>query len=148
MSRKPKGKKSTSSLSKECQLRRPVEVLFPEEQYFVRTEVPFGLKRIDMVFKEKTNGRSLIAVELKVKDWKRAVWQAVQNRQVATYSYIALPEGYASAVDTAILGSLGLGLIVSGTRRARVGLRAKKSPFVNKRIANEISHYIEHSSNV
>ena len=79
---------------------------------------------------------------------KRAVWQAVQNRQVATYSYIALPEGYASAVDTAILGSLGLGLIVSGTRRARVGLCAKKSPFVNKRIANEISRYIEHSSNV
>lgn len=141
-------KSPTTNLFREGELRRPVENLFPPREYFVKSEVPFGLKRIDLVFKERTNGRYIIAVELKVRDWRRAVWQAVHNRQVATYSYIALPAGPASAVDMAMLSSLGLGLIVADTKSARIHLRPKKSPYVNKRIADKISHHIEHSSDV
>ncbi len=79
-------------------------------------------------------------MELKLRKWKKAVWQAASNRQIATYSYVAVPSGSAGAVDRRLLVSLGLGLIVADpTDEARIVLRAKRSQYVNSRIAAEIS---------
>ncbi len=133
---------------REDELRGPVEGLFPEIEYVVKREVPFGLKRIDLVFKSKSNGQDIIAVELKLRNWKRAVWQAVHNRQIATYSYIALPEATAPPVDISILNSLGVGLIVTDMKKARVLLPAQRSKYVNERLAKEVSSIVESYSHV
>jgi hypothetical protein len=125
---------------REDELRVPVQKLFPPEQYFCKNEVRFGLKRIDMLFRQRSNGQEIVAVELKLRKWKRAVWQAASNRQIATYSYVALPSSSAAAIDRRLMASLGLGLIVADTTDdARIVLPAKRSRFVNSRIAAEIS---------
>lgn len=133
---------------REDELRDPVEGLFPEKEYIVKREVPFGLKRVDLIFKSKSNGRDIIAVELKLRNWKRAVWQAVHNRQIATRSYIAVPEGSAPHVDRAMLRSLGVGLIVTDMKRARILLPAHQSRYVNEKFAREISSLVESPTHV
>lgn len=135
------------TLSSESELRKPVERLFPRDAYFMKDEVPFGLKRIDLVFKSKQRDCT-IAVELKLEDWKRAVWQAVHNRQVATYSYIALPVRKLGAVDLGLLSSLGLGLILAGPIEAKILLSATESEYLNRRIAKEISLFVERGADV
>lgn len=125
---------------REDELRVPVQKLFPSDQYFCKSEVRFGLKRIDMLFRRKIDSQEIIAVELKLKDWKRAIWQAISNRQVATYSYVALPSKRAKVVDQQLMVSLGLGLIVTDpTDEARIALPAKRSRHINNRIAREMS---------
>jgi len=117
-----------------------VQKLFPSELYFCKNEVPFGLKRIDLLFRKRSNGQEIVAVELKLRDWKKAVWQAASNRQVAAYSYVALPSASAAAIDRRLMVSLGLGLIIADPADdARIVLRAKRSRYVNRRIATEIS---------
>src|SRR5439155_10828360 len=115
-------------------------------EYFAKGQVPFGLKRIDLVFKRKHDTSEIVAVELKLRDWRRAVWQAVHNRQVATYSYIALPSKCVSAVDKLALAKLGLGLIRVDVRSATIFLNAAPSRYVNSRMSDEISKIVERSS--
>jgi hypothetical protein len=122
-----------------------VERLFPSERFFYKCEVPFGLKRIDLVFKERTNPHCVTAVELKLRNWKQAIWQAFQNRQVADYSYVALPHGIDSLIDLRTLTKLGLGVIVADRKEARIVVPAVESPFLNPRIAGQLSKYLEHA---
>ncbi len=129
--------------SKEGQLYAPVKNLFPRKRFLVRREVPFSRRRIDVVFKDRANGREMTAVELKINHWKRAVWQAVHNRQVATYSFIALPEQACRKVDRGVLKSLGLGLIAVNAPKAKILLEAGKSVFVNEKLAKQIAQRIE-----
>lgn len=128
---------------REDELRLPVQKLFPPEQYFCKSEVPFGLKRIDMVFRQRSTNQEIVAVELKLTKWRKAVWQATANRQIATYSYVALPSRSAAAIDKKLMVSLGLGLIVTESADvARIVLPAKRSRYVNSRIATEISNLL------
>lgn len=123
--------------------------LFPPGEYLCRNEVPFGLKRIDMVFRQRRNGHEIVAVELKLRKWRKAVWQAASNRQIATYSYVALPSRTAAAIDRGLMLSLGLGLIVAESAdEARIVLPAKRSRFVNSRIAMEISNLLAGNQDV
>lgn len=125
---------------REDELRTPVRSLFPPDQFFCKNEVPFGLKRIDMLFRRRNGKGEIIAVELKLTKWKKAIWQAATNRQVATFSYVALPSKTAIAVDRELMASLGLGLIVADTEdEARVDLQPKRSRYVNGRIAAGMS---------
>jgi len=134
--------------ARESELREPVERLFSRDEYDVEHEVPFGLKRIDLFFWRDEDGSEIIAVELKLRDWRRAVWQAVHNRQVATRSYIALAAESITAVDTGILNSLGLGLISVSPDSAKISMRAKRSRVFNKRAADRILCCVRQTSDV
>jgi hypothetical protein len=134
---------ASASPIREDELRLPVQKLFPPEQYFCKSEVPFGLKRIDMVFRQRSTNQEIVTVELKLTKWRKAVWQATANRQIATYSYVALPWQSAAAIDKQLMVSLGLGLIVTDSADvARIVLPAKPSHYVNSRIATEISNLL------
>ena len=134
---------------REDELRLPVQKLFPPEQYFCKSEVPFGLKRIDIVFRRRSKKQEIVAVELKLTKWRKAVWQATANRQIATYSYVALPLHSAAAIDKQLLVTLGLGLIVTDSEdNARIVLPAKRSRYVNSRIALEISNLLADNQDV
>ena len=108
----------------------------------------FRSKRIDLVFRERMNRCCVTAVELKLRQWRRALWQAVHNRQVATYSYIALPESTVPSVDREMLRALGLGLIVTDGKGARVVINAKRSPHLNEALAEKVASFMESPGNV
>ncbi len=128
--------------SRESELGDPVERLFTQDSYSVCYEVPFGLKRIDLFFWRRKGCPEIVAVELKLKDWRRAVWQAVHNRQIATVSYIALPVRSIRTVDARILRCLGLGLIGVERNDATIFLQAKRSQVFNAMMADRILRHI------
>lgn len=53
-------------------------------------EVPFLSRCIDIVFLNIDN--QLISFELKIKDWRRAIKQALNHKLGADYSYICIPK--------------------------------------------------------
>lgn len=67
-------------------------------------------KSIDLMFRDKKNG-FLIAIEVKLRDWKRAVRQAALNTSYCHYSYIAIPYNLAEKINKETFGQLGIGLI-------------------------------------
>lgn len=59
----------------EQELFLPIKRLFPVKRYLVKQEVPFNGKTIDVLLMDKKTHR-LIAIELKVRRWKKALRQA------------------------------------------------------------------------
>ena len=78
-----------SQLPKESELLQPVVTLFDTPGYSTVLEAKLSRKRIDILFIPSAYGR-WISVELKVRDWKTALWQAAVNLQIADISYVAL----------------------------------------------------------
>ena len=70
-------------------------------------EVPFLSRCIDIVFLNIDN--QLITFELKIKDWRRAIKQALNHKLGADYSYICIPKrkltpGLQSNIESAKIG--------------------------------------------
>jgi hypothetical protein len=93
----------------EIELYPAVESLFKDD-YVMDKEVELGSKRIDLVCVNKYTGK-VVAIEFKVKNWKKALRQAWTYRACANESYIAIPEDRVSLIDQKLLASLGLGMI-------------------------------------
>jgi hypothetical protein len=72
----------------ELELTKPVSNYFQNRGYVVKREVKIGYHKADIVaFKEE----NVVAIELKLRDWKKAIIQA-KNYQLGTdYVYIAVP---------------------------------------------------------
>ena len=108
-------------------LLKPVLRLFPKREYHRFKEVPFGRKRIDMWCVCKTKESLEVCVELKVKDWRKALWQAIINFQMAKQSYIAIWYKYIQRVQKQndLLKQYGVGLISVGPRSAKIIIPSK-----------------------
>jgi len=108
-------------------LLKPVLRLFPKREYHRFKEVPLGRKRIDMWCVCKTKENLEVCVELKVKDWRRALWQAIINFQMAKQSYIAIWYKYIQRVQKQndLLKQYGVGLISVGPRSAKIIIPSK-----------------------
>jgi hypothetical protein len=61
---------------------------YHDQNYLVELELPLHHNRIDML---AFNGDETVAIELKLKNWKRALRQATYYQLGADYSYIAMP---------------------------------------------------------
>jgi hypothetical protein len=72
----------------EVDLFEPISQYFQDKGYSIDFEVPVYRNRADMMAYTETE---LIAVELKLKNWKRAIRQASYYQLGADYSYIAMP---------------------------------------------------------
>ena len=72
----------------ELELTKPVIDYFRSQGYKVRQEVKIGFFRADIVAFKK---ESVVAVELKLKNWKKAIIQAKNYQLGADYVYIAIP---------------------------------------------------------
>ncbi|MBU7000875.1 MAG: hypothetical protein HXS51_08940 [Theionarchaea archaeon] len=78
--------------------------------------------------------KSSIAVELKLRHWKRALVQAKRYFSVSNLSYVALPESSQSAIDTNELAKKGIGLIyVTDGHEAYEALEGKVLGAYNQR---------------
>jgi len=108
--------------------------------YKFKHEVKFFKKKIDFVFlDEKEN---LHAVELKVKDWKNALYQLDTNQLFAKYCYLGIWHSYSYLVPKKILKKYGIGFISISKSNIEILVKPKKSSIVNedfsKLIKNEI----------
>src|SRR6202035_2167340 len=84
-------------------------------------EVRFGRKRIDVLM-VAASGRPWIAIELKIRDWKKALWQSVVNRELADICFVALPERFTRAAlfQRDLFDFYGVGLISVSTVTATI----------------------------
>jgi hypothetical protein len=106
------------SYLREEELRKPVHEYFKNKEYALFDEVKLFSRNIDVVAKRRNE---VIAVELKLCDWKKAINQACLNQRVSDYSYVALPEPVWNRIDRRIYTisfDHGIGLLsVDGAAR-------------------------------
>ena len=114
----------------EAHLYEPVSSLplFSTGMRRVAREVAFGRKRVDLV--GVTTGGDLVAVEFKVRDWKRVLWQASINQLFADFSYVAVWHRTLKFLDLVLLKQTGIGVIVIGEDGARTVRRVSRSPLL------------------
>lgn len=95
----------------EEELREPVRVYFKDKNYTVINEAKLFSRGIDVIAKRRSN---VIAVELKVHKWRRAIQQAYMDLRVANYAFVALPEMKWERIDRRIFHeayNYGIGLL-------------------------------------
>ena len=78
----------------------------------VERQVAVGLKHTDIVVLWPSSPAPIEAIEVKLRDWRRAAHQAYLSATYADRASIALPVANASAVDVDYLAALGVGLIL------------------------------------
>ena len=106
------------------------------EQIFY--EVPVGFCRADMIVFQKND--DIIAIELKLADWKKALVQA-QNYQLAVdFVYVAFPILKCDLVlkraeKKLIQKGIGLIGVDEHTQQVYILIKAKKSPFLFGRLS-------------
>jgi hypothetical protein len=107
----------------ENDLAAPVVSLFPSPSFECFEQVPLARKRIDLVFVQRRKPLT-ISVELKIENWRKALWQATVNFQVSQESYIALWHRYIHRAEKQmdVLRAYGVGLIVVEYDIARIVL--------------------------
>jgi hypothetical protein len=101
-------------------------VKFPwhTKELFYQTEVRVTANRVDIVYFEKMDTKigSIIAIEAKLHDWRRALQQAHRNKLFADRVYVALPAQHASPAlsNLAEFRRSSIGLIVVETSSSHV----------------------------
>jgi hypothetical protein len=72
-------------------------------------------------------GDGLVSIELKMRDWARAIGQAALNQLWVEHSYIAIPTSSVTDKVVSQAGQHGIGVIIVSGRRAEVVCRAAPS---------------------
>ncbi len=122
-------------------LRLPIREFFSGRGFRVYDEPRLMTRNIDVVAQKASEIHS---VELKIRDWKRAIAQAYLNLRVADYSYVALPESVFARIDSILLPevrSCGVGLIsVNGVARELIQAQpsTKLQPHLRQRLLKEL----------
>ena len=90
----------------EYELYPPIVDYLKNEGYNYYEEIKFLTRYIDLVGHK---GKRLVAIEVKVSNWQKALQQALACRLCAHESYIALSEKYVHRVRLDILKEYGIG---------------------------------------
>ena len=120
-------------IDKEKDLLAPVSRYAKRKGFTLQcAELPFFDYRIDLYALSKPTGYT-IAIELKIKNWRRALHQALIYQLCSDYVYIAVPLDNARLVSMEELAKHGIGLIAVGPdKRCRMNLDAVKSSEVRE----------------
>ena len=112
---------------KEKELYSPILKLFGEG-YFSAEDVPLGPKLVDLAFTSKSADK-VIAIEVKVKNWKQALRQALNYQLAADESYVAIAKNHSNSIDHDRFRSLGIGLILVDldAKKAGIAIQPKQS---------------------
>lgn len=116
---------------------READLLAPVSRYarrrgfrFQFAELPFFEYRIDLYGFSRPTGDT-VAIELKLRDWRRALDQALVYQLCSDYVYIAIPISTARRVSIEELATHGIGMIVVDEQlRCSMLLDAVRSPEV------------------
>lgn len=97
---------------REKELYPKISELFQDSHHvFTQYRIPDNSWREIDVLCVRKRKRELIAIEAKVRDWKKAVNQAFTRLFYVDESYIAIPHEHIPKVDRKILRTDGIGLI-------------------------------------
>lgn len=104
----------------ELELNKPVSDYFKQKNYQIYYEIQIGFSRADLVgFKND----KVVAVELKLNDWKKALVQAKNYQLGADYVYLAFPlkkSSYILKKTKDILKKEGIGFLVINEKNCEV----------------------------
>jgi len=92
----------------EIELFPAVEQYYQREGYTVEREVPLRKRVIDIICQ---NDEEIIAIEVKVQNWKKALRQAIIYQLCANRTYVALCRKFSSRVKLDFFFRYGVGLI-------------------------------------
>lgn len=105
----------------------PMIQYFKKMNYLIELEIPIHRNRIDLI---AYNQNKLIAVELKLLNWKRALRQATYYQLGADVSYVAMP--FYQAIEVYKRGNLfeaaGVGLFAVLLKKFEVRELIKPKP--------------------
>ena len=106
-------------------------------------EAPFYDYRID-IFGFSVSDDQTVAIELKLRKWRRAFEQALVYQLCADLSFIAMPLGVTPDLDLDLFAGHGIGIIgVSETARCRLVLPAAPSSVVRPHYRRELLHLLK-----
>ena len=116
----------------ELELFKPVCDYFKKKGYKVRREIKIGFHRADLVaFKND----EVLAVELKLRDWKKAIIQTKNYQLGSDYVYIAVPllKSYNILRKAEhIFKKEGIGLLVVNEKNSNVSVIIKPKQSTKK----------------
>lgn len=120
---------------REYEVVERVETYMKKKKFKTYREVPALDKKIDIV---GVRNREIWAVEAKVKDWKRALQQAVTDRLFVDRVYVALWHEFAGRADEEIYGKFGIG-IMSVDGSVEIIKPAKKSKIAHASLVKKLT---------
>jgi len=113
-------------LSSESRLEDLVQAHLNASGYSTRCQVPLHNRIVDLVARDDAG--NIVAVEVKLKQWKRAVRQATASRNSFDFVYVCMPAGpYVEALkNAASLEGVGVMLLDPETLEVRTVLQPEK----------------------
>jgi len=124
----------------ERDLYPPILLYLRENGFNYYEEVKFLTRQIDIIGKKE---KKIIAIEIKVSNWQRALQQALTCRLCADESYIAISEKYSHRVKLELLKEYGIGLIIVKENEMEIVQKAKKSKIIHTTIIKKMLQEIE-----
>jgi hypothetical protein len=124
----------------ESQLVSKVERFMQRHGYRSSKQVPLGAKRIDLVC-YRPDMKEIIAVEAKVRDWRKAVTQALSRRLCADKVYVAVPKPNFRHIDVDVFSRYGLGLL-EVSRDVKIEIQALQSTQIHASLRESVTNYI------
>ncbi len=121
----------------EAELVEIVKEYFLKNNFKINTEVQMYSKRIDVVCIDLVT-QEVYAIEVKLKNWKRAIQQALTYRLCADYSYIAIPGEIYHNIDMKHISQHGIGVIAITQGEVNIRKPALKSTIINENLKFEI----------
>lgn len=111
---------------------------FRNQGFLTQDEVPFLFKVADLFCFHELTGEC-IAVEVKIRNWRKGLSQALVYRMMSDKVYIALYDDYIKHVDLELLSSNSIGLLcVRASGRVDIVLEASLSPQRNSYFASKV----------
>jgi len=125
----------------------PIKRLFPAKRYLIRREIPFNGKTIDVLLMDKNTHR-LVAIEMKVHRWGKALRQAAVYQLCASQVYIALWHKHINEKNKELIANYGIGIIEvkrigKNTLKSEIILPPKQPRLLNRQYAKLLRVYFE-----
>lgn len=133
----------------EAELIEITSVLLEDQGYLAITSVRVPPREIDLVLIDRAS-LAVVAVEAKLRDWRKAVEQAAVNLWLTDYSLIVMPMSSISRIDLSILQNTDIGIVgyesprklvtVKCANKSRVTIRAFKQQ-IYREVARRIGSW-------
>lgn len=114
---------------------------FLEKQEFrVATEVPMLSKKIDIVCIDPGK-LHIIAIEVKMQEWRRGLQQAITYRICSDFVYLAIHRTFSHRVDKKLLQEMSVGLMVVDRNGVEIAAQASSHMIFDQELKKNIQLY-------
>ena len=124
---------------KEIMLYKPIIESFKDE-FECFKEVKLYNRIIDLLLVGKSNNSPKIAMEFKVKDWKKALQQAISYQLIADYVYIVMYQKYENLINNELIRKNGMGLIIANSRNFKIKIKPIRNEIFDNTLWEKIKN--------